>query len=630
MSDQPSTIALLALLESVPAVFWETDAQLRFTCLTGAALRQIGISEDRYLGKQIDHLFAQEGAGPRARKVHERALAGGAGSFDVEVNGRELTASVKPMRGPDGSIAGVIGIALDMTERMFAERALRFSEHSYRSLIEEAPYAMCRSTVGGQLLQVNRAMTEMLGYDNPSSPELLLRDLQQIFTPVGSFEAFQNALLDGAPDASIDGSWMRRDGRSIDVRVSGRIVRAPSGDISHLDIFAEDVTEKRQLEKELTQAQKMLAVGQLAGGVAHDFNNLLTVVAGHVEIMLASARDSDLYGRLMEVKLAAEKAASLTRQLLAFSRRQVLRSRTLNLNDVIGKMTGMLGRLIKENVELLFLPGDDLGSVKADPNEIERVLLNLAVNAQDAMPHGGRLTVATCNVRVELQAAFESDGLKAGDYVQIMVHDTGIGMDRDTQARAFEPFFTTKQPNEGTGLGLSVVYGVVQQSGGSIQLDSAPGAGTTFRIYLPRVASEAASLREPPAAAALPRGSETILFAEDDAAIRTLVSRALESLGYRILCASDGAAAVGLWESWGKDVHLLLTDLVMPNMGGRDLAAKLRRTVPGMKVLFISGYAGAAVLEKELELPGVWFLQKPFTMDALANTVRGVLDGVLR
>ena len=625
MTDHPSNLALLALLDSVPALLWETDADLRFTCLTGAALRQIDISGDGHLGRSVEDLF---GAGPRIRRSHDRALAGHATTFEVELKGRELTANVKPLRDPAGTVSGVIGIALDMTERMFAERALRLSEHSYRSLIEEAPYAMCRSTLGGQLLQVNRAMTEMLGYDPPSSPELLLHDLPQIFTPPGSFESFQKSIVLAGSHPGTDAVWRRRDGQFIQVRVSGRVVRAPAGDVSHLDIFAEDVTEKRRLENELSQAQRMLAIGQLAGGVAHDFNNLLTVVSGHVEIMLARARDAEFRERLIEVKMAGEKAAALTRQLLAFSRRQVLRSRTLNLNDVIRKLTCMLGRLIKANVELVFRPGEELGSVNADPNEIERVLVNLAVNAQDAMPKGGRFLIETSNVRVS-QGSLETDGLKAGDYVQILVADTGVGMDRETQARAFEPFFTTKQPNEGTGLGLSVVYGVIRQSGGAVRLESEVGVGTTFRIYLPRVADEPAREPEPPARPALPRGSETILFAEDDSGIRNLVTRALESLGYRILSAPDGAAAITLAESCSTAVQMLLTDLVMPNLGGRELASRLRDTNPDLKVLFISGYAGMTVLEKELDLPGVWFLQKPFTMDSLANTVRGVLDGVL-
>jgi PAS domain S-box-containing protein len=471
----------------------------------------MGISLSLYPGTEIGNLFCSANSAQTARRAHEIALAGQTGSFAVEVNGRELYANVSPLRGPDGAITGIIGIALDMTEHMVADRALRFSEHSYRSLLEEAPYAICRSTIGGELLNVNRAMTEMLGYDADSSPELLLRDLPFIFNPADSFESFQKTLLVGGSHSGADAVWIRRDGQAIQVRVSGLVVRDPAGQISHLDVFGEDVTKEKQLEAELSQAQRMQAIGQLAGGVAHDFNNLLTVISCHVEMMLSDSSVAGSWERLGEVKQAVERPAGLTKQLLAFSRRQVLQSRTVDLNEVIRKMMGMLRRLIKENIELIFLPADDLGNVKADPNEIERVLLNLAVNAQAAMPMGGRLLIETINVRVDEPQRLQPDGLQAGDYVQIVVHDTGIGMDRESQARVFEPFFTTKQPSEGTGLGLSVVYGVVRQSGGCIRIESELGVGTTVRIYLPRVTAAQAQTHEPTSLGSLPRGSETIL-----------------------------------------------------------------------------------------------------------------------
>jgi two-component system, cell cycle sensor histidine kinase and response regulator CckA len=540
-------------------------------------------------------------------------MQGHSASFDTEVNGRVLQAHVKPVRNSDGDVVGVAGIAIDTTEHTVAERALRLSEQSYRSLIEDAPYAICRSTMGGELLQVNRAMTEMLGYDAASSPELLLRDLQLIFVPPGSFEEFRKTLFSGEPRGGSEGVWVRRDGRQIQVRLSGRILRGVSVNVSHLDIFAENVTEKKQLEAELGQAQKMHAIGQLAGGVAHDFNNLLTVILGHTGMLLSDAGDSASRDSLEAVQEAATKAAALTKQLLAFSRRQMLRSQTLNLNEVIGNLTGMLSRLIKEDIELVFRPGDNLGSVIADAGEIERVLLNLTVNAQDAMPDGGRLTIETANVN--------------SDHVEIAVRDTGIGMTRETQARVFEPFFTTKQPNEGTGLGLSVVYGVVRQSGGSIRMESAPGAGTTFRIYLPRVDAVAAPTRIVPPLVSPPHGSETILFAEDDASIRRLVSGFLEGLGYRVLTVADGVAAANLAQSWQGEIHLLLTDFIMPLLGGRELAEKLKAGDPRLKVIFISGYAGHAVDQKDLHLGDVYFLHKPFSMELLATSVRNVLDG---
>jgi two-component system cell cycle sensor histidine kinase/response regulator CckA len=623
--------SLLSLLESAPALLWEADAELRFTFLTGAALSAIGISEHSYTGRSIQDLFPPSTHSANALRAHDHALLGQSGSFEVEVNGRDLRATVKPLIGPDGAIVGVIGIALDMTERIVAERALRFSEYSYRSLIEEAPYAICRSTFRGELLLVNRAMTEMLGYEAPSGSELLLRDLPLVFTPAGSFEAFQKALLLHGSHPGTEAAWIRRDGQSIQVWVSGRIVRNASGQISHLDIFAENITEKKRLEAELGQAKRMQALGQLAGGVAHDFNNLLTVISGYAEMLLSRPLEPQSRQPLTAVKEAAEKAAALTKQMLAFSRRQVLHSQTVNLNDILRNLIAILTRLIKENIELILIPGDDLWSVNADPNEIERVILNLAVNAQDAMPRGGRLTIETASLGADERLALESETLKDGDYVQIIVRDTGIGMDTDTQARAFEPFFTTKQPNEGTGLGLSVVYGVVRQSGGCILLESEPGTGTTFRIYLPRVDAEPATAHEFGARQrALPRGSETILLAEDDPAVRGLLAPFLENLGYQVLTVTDGEDAIGISQSYAAEIHLLLSDLIMPKVGGQELAARLKSTDrPNVKVLFISGYAGHAVAAEDLESDGACFLQKPFSMDLLANTVRGALDGTL-
>jgi PAS domain S-box-containing protein len=627
----PSTASLVALLETVPALVWETDADLRVTCMTGVALEAMHVSAERYAGRPVEALFSTGGDAHKAWRAHESALLGKDSIFEAEVHGRDLQASVKPLRGPDGAIAGVVGIALDMTEHVVSERAWRLSEHGYRTLVEEAPYAICRCTIGGELLQVNRAMMEMLGYEDAAGSALLLRDLPLIFSPDDAFAAFQKALLDKGSHPAVDGVWLRREGQPIQVRVSGLVVRDPNGAISHLDIFAENVTEKKQLEAELSQVQRMQAIGQLAGGVAHDFNNLLTVISGHVELMLSRSREATSRERLEEIKQAADKAASLTRQLLAFSRRQVLQSRNIDLNDVIARFMRMLNRLLKASVELTFVPGDNLGRVKADPSEIDRVLLNLAVNAQDAMPSGGRLTIETANMTVTDQASISADELQPGEYVVILVRDTGVGMNRETRARAFEPFFTTKQPNEGTGLGLSVVYGVVRQSGGYISLESEPGKGTTFRIWLPRLAatSDPAPVYDLPTPRTLPRGSETILVAEDDPAIRRLMVRALEGLGYCVLSAADGVAAMSVAQSHAGGIHILLSDLVMPALGGRELAATLQSMVPDLKVIFISGYAGHTVASRKLELEGACFLQKPFPMDLLANTIRRVLDGSL-
>jgi len=604
----------MSLLGEAPALVWETDRELRITFVGGAATAKMRGA------RTMAELFAA--CSGTAWRAHERALAGEGAGFDAEVEARELRAQVQPLRAENGSIEGVVGIAIDLTERVVAERALRFSEHGYRTMVEESPYAICRSTTGGALLQVNAAMERMLGYDGKAASELLLRDLPAIFRAPENFERFKETMVQHGSHPGVDAAWVRRDGSEMQVRVSGRAVRLPSGELSHFDVFAEDVTEMKRLEAELSHAQKMQAVGQLAGGVAHDFNNLLTVISGHVELLMQASNSAAVLDRLGEVKAAADRAAWLTNQLLAFSRRQVLRSRTVDLNEVIDKLTGMLGRVIRENVELAFEPSEEAGWVNADPNEIERVLVNLAVNAQDAMPTGGRLTIRT--TRVTLPES-ETGKLKAGDYVELMVRDTGMGMSRETMARVFEPFFTTKANQGGTGLGLSVVYGIVRQSGGTVQVESHPGSGTTFRIRLPRVEAVTPAERSADPRGSIPGGTETILFAEDDTAIRILVTRTLEVLGYRVLSAPDGLAALELAGRHGGEIDMLLTDVIMPSLGGHELAERLKGALPGLKVAFVSGYAGDELALSKLGQAG--FLQKPFTLEALARLVRGVLDG---
>ncbi len=371
-----------------------------------------------------------------------------------------------------------------------------------------------------------------------------------------------------------------------------------------------------QAEEQLRQAQKMEAVGRLAGGVAHDFNNLLTIINGYGEIVLAGLPEGNpVRGLVAQMKQAGDRAASLTRQLLAFSRQQVIVPQILDLNGVVTDAAKLLRRLIGEDIELTTALDPALGRVKADPGQVEQVLMNLAVNARDAMPAGGTLTVETANV--------ERDG---GRYVLLRVADTGCGMDAATKARVFEPFFTTKGPGKGTGLGLSVVHGVVQQAGGRIEVDSEPGRGTTFRVYLPL--EENAVPRQKPAAVPVssPGGTETLLLVEDEEAVRGLTRMTLEAGGYRVLEASHGAEALRLAERHAEPIHLLVTDVVMPGMSGRELADRLTASRPGLRVLYLSGYTDDAVVRNGVLEAGVAFLQKPFGVDALARKVREVLD----
>lgn len=619
-----SSPTLLVLVEKIPAVLWTTNPDLRLTSLAGAGLAAMNIRPEDYVGMCLNDFLLFHGPDAPPLVAHRRAMRGEAFAFDIEMAGREFEAHVEPLRGPKGDIVGVIGVALDDTERRVAERSLRLSEESYRSLIEEAPYGICRATVSGEFLQVNRAMAEMLGYE--SEQELLVRSLRRdIFIEPDQYDRFHVQLQDKNSCQGFECAWRPRQGKTILVSLGGRAVRDVTGESSYLEIVAENVTERKQLEDQLRQAQKMQAVGQLAGGVAHDFNNLLTVIKGQVEMVMAEMVPGDpLRSRLKEAELATDRAAALTGQLLAFSRRQVLQSKVLDLNAIISGMTQLLARLIGENIQLTFAPGADLGTVNADPAQIEQVLLNLVVNARDAMPDGGRLQIETHNA--DLDVNHEHTVVEPGQYVEFVVSDTGHGMDAETRARIFEPFFTTKEPGRGTGLGLSMAYGVVKQSGGYIWAYSEPGKGASFKIYLPRVARTVeanAIAQELPS----PSGHETILFAEDEGSVRQLVSAFLESRGYRVLVAADGASARQAAHAHKDKIDLLLSDVVMPKIGGRELAEDLRRTIPSLKVLFLSGYAGGPALHPSVQESGTAYVQKPFSMRFLARKVREVLDG---
>ena len=404
-------------------------------------------------------------------------------------------------------------------------------------------------------------------------------------------------------------------------------LRGPDGTVRGSVIALRDITERRQLASQLAQVQKLEAIGRLAGGIAHDFNNLLGVVTGFSDLALESLEpETPLYSRIEEVKKAGERGISLTRQLLAFSRQQVLEPRVLCLSDIVSDTVNMLQRVLGEDIVMSTLLAPQLGSVKADPSQIEQVLMNLAVNARDAMPTGGKLTIETSNIYLDEAYVQQHVVGQPGPYVLLAVSDTGVGMDAATQARVFEPFYTTKEKGKGTGLGLSTVYGIVKQSGGYIWLYSEPGRGTTFKIYLPRVdgVAEEELIREKHAA--VPAGGETVMLLEDEPALRELVREWLTGAGYTVLEAKSGAEALEISQSHAGSIHLLLTDVVMPGMSGRELAERLTRSRPDMRVLYVSGYTNNAIVHHGVLELGVAFLQKPFTRATLAQKLRETLD----
>jgi two-component system cell cycle sensor histidine kinase/response regulator CckA len=446
------------------------------------------------------------------------------------------------------------------------------------------------------------------------------------------------AALAGEGSRAYTARLRHRDGRWIWLEGIPAVILDEEGVPEMVLGVARDVTERlhadekrRELEDQLRQAQKMEAVGRLAGGIAHDFNNLLTAIGGYGQLALASLSSDESGARrqLEELLQAADRAAKLTRQLLAFSRRQVLQPRLVNLNDVVGDVESMLARLIGADIEVVSSLDTELGRIHADPSQLEQVVVNLAVNARDAMPHGGRLLIETGNAELDEDFVSRHVGSRIGPYVALTVADTGEGMDAETAVRVFEPFFTTKEAGSGTGLGLSTVYGIVKQSNGYVAVDSEPGRGTVVTIYLPRVPAVAEQKADPAPRAAEPfarRGSETVLVVEDEEIVRSLVREMLESLGYTVVDAHDGDEALAVLKRSTPAIDLVVTDLVMPRMSGRDLARRVAELQPETAVLLVSGYAGDTVTAEGPLEPGTAFLEKPFTGAELAAKVREVLD----
>ncbi|MEX2220677.1 MAG: response regulator [Candidatus Rokuibacteriota bacterium] len=512
--------------------------------------------------------------------------------------------------------------AIDHARQRAAARA---AELRYHELFDGAPVGLIRCLPDGRILAANAAAARITGF--PSVAALLDASVVDLYADVGDRARVAGALERGETLQDLEIQGRRQDGALIWVSVNVRPVKDPGGRSLHYEWSLADITERRQLESQLRQAQKMEAVGQLAGGVAHDFNNLLTVIGGRCYLMLGKLAPDDGLRREVElVRGAAERAARLTHQLLAFSRKQVLEPRVLDLNETVTGIEPLLRRLIGEHIEVSVTQGDALGRVKADVGQLEQVILNLAVNARDAMPQGGRLMLETANVILDEVAARRTSDLVPGRYVVLSVADSGHGMDAATRAQIFEPFFTTKEVGKGTGLGLATVYGIVKQSGGFIDVESEPGRGASFRVYLPRV-EEAVAVGEPAkATGSRLRGSETVLLVEDDESLRTLAREILTVQGYTVLEAPSPREALRVHQTHPGTIHLLLTDVVMPEMNGQQLADHLKTARPDMAVLFMSGYTGAALSQRGNADFAGHLLQKPFTPDGLSRRVREVLE----
>lgn len=624
------------IVENAVEGFFQASIDGRYLSANPALARMHGYASPEQLMAAVKDIGRQVYVDSARRREFQRLMEerGVVEDFEYQAYRKDghkiwVSENARAVRDRGGAMLYYEGTVQDITQRKRTTEALAESEERFRLLFDEAPVAYHEIDSQGILRRVNRAECNLLGYQ-PS--DILGRHASDFVAEEErerSREAVHRKMKGEIPLAPFQREFTRADGTHILVEIHENLIRDASGHIVGIRSALLDITERKQLEDQLRQALKMEAVGRLAGGIAHDFNNLLMVIKGHSELILNRLpHEEPIRKNAEEIDKATERAASLTRQLLAFSRMQVLQPKVLDLNAIVADTSKMLDRVIGENIELVVDLGASLRGMKADQSQIEQVILNLVVNARDAMPHGGKLIIETSNVTLDEAYGRRHTGVRPGKYVMLAVSDNGTGMDAETQAHIFEPFFTTKVSGKGTGLGLATVYGVVKQSGGWIWVYSQKEKGTTFKIYLPQAEEgEVVGSHEPsPPVAASAQGSETILLVEDQESIRELVEEFLESRGYRVVSARDGAEALQIIEEQQHAIDLLLTDVVMPRVSGPELSRRLARLLPQLKVLYISGYAEHSPANADIVQGNAICLQKPFALDALDRKIRSLLD----
>ena len=615
---------LRTVVAGAPLVLFALDQHGVFTLAEGRGLDALGVRPAQLMGQSVFQVYADM---PQALTEVRRALAGESFSSTVEVLGVVFEVWYSPVRDAAGSVSGVIGVANDITERRRAEEALRQSEESSRALVVNATYGIFRSTPAGRFLAVNPALARMLGYD--SEAELLTLDLaRDVYVNPAVRDRVVEVGSAGGPSKEQEVEWKRKDGARILVRLSGRAIRGPDGAVASFEMMAEDITERRALEEQLRQSQKIEALGQLTGGIAHDFNNLLTIILANGELVSrALGPEHDEQADLRDLIAAALRGRVMIRDLLGFARRSSLDLEILDLNDVVSTLSGMLRRIVPADIEIVVVRDEATPEFRADLHAVEQVVFNLATNARDAMPGGGVLRIETRRgvPTEEQRAAAGADS--ASLWACLAVEDTGVGMDEATRRRVFEPFFTTKSRGKGTGLGMATVFGLIKQHGGVIDVDSIPGRGTRVRIYFPAVAAPAPAEDDGlEGGRAVRGGNETILVVEDETDLRRVAKRILEQAGYHVLTAADGHDALEVLRRPPGPIHLVLSDLVMPRLGGRGLFDAARRDGNTTPFLFASGYSPGddrGTLPPELGVP---LLYKPWTHDDVLTRVRELLD----
>jgi two-component system cell cycle sensor histidine kinase/response regulator CckA len=636
--DLEKNLSLLrGITEGTTDAVFVKDLDGRYVMINTAGARFLGRTVTDVIGKSDAELFSPAVGKTIMKRDRQVLQAGETQTYDEFGTAAGVTrlysATKGPLRDPSGQVIGLLGICRDITAQKRAEEEIRQSQQKLSIHIEHTPLAVIEWDLDFCVANWNPSAERIFGYTR----EEALGQHAHFIVPTHIRERVDEVwrdLLEHKDGARTSSRYqfarndnIAKDGRLISCEWYNTPLVDDAGRVLGVASLVQDVTERVGLEESLRQSQKMEAVGRLAGGVAHDFNNLLTVILGYSQILAdelpASSRLSESNA---QIRSAADRAAGITRQLLAFSRKQVLSPRVINLNEILVNLDSLLRRLIGEDIEVLSAPARDLGSVKADPGQIEQVVMNLALNSRDAMPTGGKLTIETANANLDETYARDRQPVVPGRYVMLAVSDTGEGMSTETQSRIFEPFYTTKEVGKGTGLGLSMVYGIVKQSGGYIWVYSEPGRGTTFKIYLPRADEPVESAASEKKSDGVQRGTETILLVEDDPQLRQLSTSVLSHCGYHVLVAASPEEGLAVCKANQREIQLLVTDVVMPRMNGRQLAEQILQVCPKLRVLYISGYTNNAIVHYGVLDPGLWFLPKPFTLSALVAKVREVLD----
>jgi len=612
-----------------------TDTEARVEMLNPVAEELTGWGQEEARNKPLEEVFRiineetrQPVENPVCRVIREGLVVGLANhSLLIAKDGTErpIADSGAPIRDERNEVTGAVLVFRDQTPERAAFKALLESEEKYRSLFEDSRDAIYINRKSGELTDVNQTFVDLFGYTKEEMPGM---NIIRIFNDPQDRPPIIEEIEKTGSVKDREVRFKKKDGTVLDVLLTVTAKKSDDEETVGYQGIIRDITAYKALESQLIQSQKLEAIGRLAGGIAHDFNNLLTTIIGNAEMALMDfGGQAPLREVLEDIKEAGARAAGLTRQLLAFSRKQILQPEVLNLNHVVGETDRMLRRLIGEDIDLEIILSPDLGRIESDVGQLEQILMNLAVNARDAMPKGGKLTIETKNVELDEAYAHRHIAVVPGPYVMLAVSDTGTGMTDEVQARIFEPFFTTKEKGKGTGLGLSTVYGIVKQSGGNIWVYSEPGKGATFKIYFPRVDAEVSGLKMVEAEKEGLCGTETVLVVEDDETVRNMAVKVLERYGYCALAAGGGEEAIRILQEHKGSIHIMLTDVVMPGMGVKDLTKRLSELRPDLKVLFMSGYTDNAIVHHGVLDKGIAFLQKPFIPVSLVRKVREVLDG---